>query len=714
MMRLIKPREAKTCSIICAVLFLTVFCIPVAQAQFGQATKTHDLGDFRLLHFSEEDMSTNTDDATDGTGQWPQDVSWSGNVTFQDRIRYVGTWVDQTGATQSKTSHTGASFIGQEPFVMREVRRAEPPEVWVYADGQMQLSSRRYEGEIDPSLPCDIMIENRYKCAPGFHAVTRSYSFSNPNHDDYVIYETTYKFTGDHDDDPEFEVDVDAGLQDVYFVIGYCLQTAAGTWISYSRWYEEGKDDWVSYEPYTSILVPGGRELAISYQWDGNYLDVTEFEPGNVGPSGEFDDTGDPRWAMGDEGPVNMPSGEFISSAYSGFAVLHADESISVKNDDISQPLSIISNVDIYNLWDDNFPGHASIYDWAASGTRETVEDNSGWPDDPSDVQGDYPFQAVGPYNFALNDSVTIVHVIGANGISRALSIEKGLEWRDWYRGVSGATFDDAAKNALIATGKDSLFQTFDRALWAWSRNLDIPDPLPAPNLTVTSGPNRIELKWEDLSGVGDVDTGDPDLDHYNIYRKLGSFLVDTDNELREDGTHLVWELIATVPATETTWIDNNVVRGESYHYGVTAVDNGSANTDGIFPGQQLESSKYKNRSIIAAKSFEPGAENTEDVLIVPNPFISGAGDFNFAGIRSNTILFVNLPPFCVLSIYTVTGDLIKTIHHSTGSADDEWDLITESNQFVASGIYLLRVSEAKNLGGENLPDTVEKFVIVR
>ena len=129
MMRLIKPREAKTCSIICAVLFLTVFCIPVAQAQFGQATKTHDLGDFRLLHFSEEDMSTNTDDATDGTGQWPQDVSWSGNVTFQDRIRYVGTWVDQTGATQSKTSHTGASFIGQEPFVMREVRRAEPPEV---------------------------------------------------------------------------------------------------------------------------------------------------------------------------------------------------------------------------------------------------------------------------------------------------------------------------------------------------------------------------------------------------------------------------------------------------------------------------------------------------------------------------------------------------------------------------------------------------------
>jgi hypothetical protein len=713
MMRLIMPREAKVCSIICAVLFLLAINIPIAQAQFG-ITRTHDLGKFKLLHFANEGFSTNTDDATDGTGQWPQDVFWSGNFTFQDHQRYVGSWVDDTGALQTKTTHGGSSFDGQDGFVMTEYRRYAPPNVTVFADGALQQDSRRYQGEIDPNLSSDIMVENRFKCAPGFHAVRRSYSFSNPNHDDYVIYETTYRFTGDHDDDPELEVDVDVGLTDVYFIIGYCMMNAAGTWINYSRWYEEGKDEWTSWENYPSVRVPGGRDLAISYSWDGNYLDITEFEPGNPGPTGEFDDTGEPRWAIGSGGSVSMPSGELISSAYSGFAVLHADEGVGNSADDVSQPLSIVSNVDIYNLWDDDFPGFPTLFDWAAAGSRAPIEDTPGWPDDPNVVEGDYPFQSIGPYNFALNDSITIVHVLGTNGISRDLSIEKGLEWRAWYRGETGADFDNDAKNTLLATGKDSLFQSFDNALWAWSRGLNVPDPLPAPDLAVTSGPSRIDLSWKDMSEVGDLDTGVPDLDHYRVYRKKGSFLVDTDNELREDGTHLRWELIATVPATETTYRDEDVIRGESYHYGVTAVDDGTQNTTGIYPGQKLESSMFKNRSVIAAKAFEPGAENTDGVLIVPNPFISGAGDYNFSGARSNVILFVNLPPFCILSIYTVTGDLIKTINHTTGSADNEWDLITESNQFVASGVYLLRISEARNLEGGKLPDTIEKFVVVR
>ena len=61
-----------------------------------------------------------------------------------------------------------------------------------------------------------------------------------------------------------------------------------------------------------------------------------------------------------------------------------------------------------------------------------------------------------------------------------------------------------------------------------------------------------------------------------------------------------------------------------------------------------------------------------------------------------------------------MTGDLIKTIDHVTGSADAEWDQITESNQYVASGVYILRISEATFLDGSKLPDAIEKFVIVR
>ena len=436
---------------------------------------------------------------------------------------------------------------------------------------------------------------------------------------------------------------------------------------------------------------------------------MTEFEEG--GP--EFDDTGDPRFAIGSGGSTPMPSGEFVSTAYAGFAALHVDTSPQDDADDITQPVSITANLNIYNVWDSDFPGYATIWDWAASGTRATVEDQAGWPDDAMAQEAEYPFQAFGPYDFQLGDEVIVVYAVGANGISRAVAIEKGLEWRDWYRGMPGADFDDTAKNDLLATGQDSLFQTMDRALWAWNRDLDIPDPLPAPDLNVTSGANKIVLDWEDLSSVGDADTDVPDLDHYQIYRKRGKFLVDTYDELRADGVHLMWELIAEVPSTQTTYEDTDVTRGEPYHYAVTAVDNGSQNTDGLFPGQMLESSRYANRSEIAAYAFEPGFANARTVRIVPNPYIVRANEFNFTG-EDDKLLFVNLPAFCTLRIYTVTGDLIKTIEHTSGSADESWDQVTDTNQLVASGVYILHVDNARDIDENSVDGTIEKFVVIR
>ncbi len=685
------PRIHAFCAF-CALL------VCLASATLLAQTRTHNLGDFKLRIEAGETINTND---VQPTGEWPQDHFRYAHIVFHNTGHVVGSWTDANGVVHTKEQFIGGpvSYNAAAPYGLREVRRYEPPEVWVYANGELQLSSRRYNGEVDPTLPADVMIENRYKSAPGFDVLKRSYSFSNPNHDDYVIFYNRYLVTFDWDQDPEPETNTTQTLEDVYFIVGYSFQTAEGTYITYSRWYEEGKDDWASYEDYTSTLVPSGRKLAISYSWDGDYPDLTEFESG--GP--DFDDTGDPRFAIGSGGSTAMPSGEFISSAYSGFAALHVDRSPQDHSDDPTQPISIIANMSIYNVWDSDFPGFATEWDWAASGTKQTVEDQAGWPGDASAQEDEYPFQAFGPYDMALGDSVVIVYAVGVNGISRKLAIEKGLEWRDWYRGVAGATFDNAAKNELLATGKDSLFQTLDRALWAWNQNLNIPSPLPAPDLTVTSGPNRIELTWEDLSQVKDFQTGVPDLQGYRIYRKRGNFLVDEETELNAEGTHLLWEHIADVPASETSYSDVNVVRGEAYHYAVTAVDNSG-----------LESSKYANRSELPAVAFQPGLSSADAVRVVPNPFLSGAGDFNFSGTRANTILFVNLPAYCTLRIYTASGDLIKVIEHESGSADNQWDLITESNQYVASGVYLLQVTNARNINNEPVSGSIHKFVVVR
>lgn len=676
------------------LLISCIILILSASIAVGQ-TRTHNLGDYKYRVESGETINTND---VEPTGEWPQDQFRYGTVVFRNSGFAILNWVDENGTTHSKEEFLDpVSYNQSEPYGIREVRRAAPPEVWVTADGKEQLSSRRFNGTIDPNLPADMMIENRYKALPGFDVVKRTYSFSNPDHDDYVIVEYVYTVTFDWDEDPEPDTDDTQTLDDVYFLIGYTFQTAEGTWITYSRWYEEGKDDWATYEARNSALVSGGRQIHLSYGWDGDHPDYTEFEAG--GPT--FDDTGDPRFATGSGGTTPMPSAEFVSNAYSGFSALHIDRSATDNSDWVAQPLSVHGNMNIYNVWDSDFPGFSTIWDWAASGEKFTVEMQSDWPADPSGQEAEYNFQAFGPYDLQKGDSIRIVYAVGANGISRDLCIEKGLEWRDWYRG-GASTFDDASKNALLATGKDSLFQTMDRALFAWNNGLDIPDPLPAPNLNVISGPNRVELEWQDMSTVPDWDSGQPDLAFYRVYRKRGAFLVDTYNEIRPSGEHLRWEMVAEVPSSETSYTDNDVVRGEAYHYAVTAVD-----------AQGLESSKYANRSEIAATAFEPGAASADKVRIVPNPYVRKAEDFNFTE-DDNQLLFVNLPPYCTLRIFTVTGDLVKTIDHQSGSADEKWDQITESNQYVASGVYILQIDDAKNLAGEPLASSIEKFVIIR
>ena len=47
--------------------------------------------------------------------------------------------------------------------MITEYRRYEPPEVTVFADGVWQVDSRRYEEVVDPTLPSDIMMENRFE-----------------------------------------------------------------------------------------------------------------------------------------------------------------------------------------------------------------------------------------------------------------------------------------------------------------------------------------------------------------------------------------------------------------------------------------------------------------------------------------------------------------------------------------------------------------------
>jgi len=103
-------------------------------------------------------------------------------------------------------------------------------------------------------------------------------------------------------------------------------------------------------------------------------------------------------------------------------------------------------------------------------------------------------------------------------------------------------------------------------------------------------------------------------------------------------------------------------------------------------------------RLVSSAPSF---AEGTEDILgkikVVPNPYIV-RNDWEVSTDYSK-IQFTNLPLECTIRIYTLAGDLIRTIHHEVSSSDlsqggtEEWDVLTSQEQKPASGIYIYHIS---------------------
>jgi hypothetical protein len=120
-------------------------------------------------------------------------------------------------------------------------------------------------------------------------------------------------------------------------------------------------------------------------------------------------------------------------------------------------------------------------------------------------------------------------------------------------------------------------------------------------------------------------------------------------------------------------------------------------------------------------KSIMPGTLPTEDVNtkvgVYPNPYYGSAiWDGNSERLRK--IYFYNLPSDCEITIYTLAGDVVKRLQHNSASngqdirwfdqygvgsneqftgGEHAWDLITDNDQAIATGLYLFTVKNNKN-----------------
>ena len=74
-------------------------------------------------------------------------------------------------------------------------------------------------------------------------------------------------------------------------------------------------------------------------------------------------------------------------------------------------------------------------------------------------------------------------------------------------------------------------------------------------------------------------------------------------------------------------------------------------------------------------------ASDLDSVFAFPNPF---KGSMGVSYVR-----FTNLPTQASIRIYTVSGELVRSINKNNAGTDADWDVRNDTGSQVASGLYL-------------------------
>ncbi len=563
-------------------------------------------------------------------GSWKETMLANGTARMAGMSAGLKNWKDRRGnimpyliysVSESIIAHTHSSgYAGGEPISMKVTFRERPPAVFI--NGKADAPRHTYD-EIDPTLVSDAKMEIRWVTPMGLTFQQDYYAYAAENGEDYFIVDFHALNNGQIDKDSQVEL-TDNFIEEIYF--NYGIQPFMGFQGAEQNYtlFEDRNDDWVEYygENYEDYIGSGtpvnpagdsnADSLRVFIVWDGD--DKLDAE------HGELDDTGDPNnnkhWS-----PPSPPLGTLLSPQYFGMGILHADQSALDESNDLSQPATAVwypamlpsgwTKDKVYNYF---FAGDGSVNgeDWTAfrPSPQELGFTN---PNDQQTVARPNPYVGIGPYEIPMGEEVHWTMVIGVNGISRDKCIEYGVSNWEYHQGYAGLT--DEQKNAMVATGRDSLMKTIGMATWRYFNNVesgrdpfDLPDPPAAPDLYVNAGIKSVILSWSDVSNAPDFDTGELDFAGYRVYRTQG---------LVYNSYDMIWDsAVDGGYATDTSFVDTTVQRGFAYFYYVTAYDDGTQNWEN--PSQSLESGKYWNmmQRLTPVYPFL-SAENAQSKLII-------------------------------------------------------------------------------------------------
>ena len=309
-----------------------------------------------------------------------------------------------------------------------------------------------------------------------------------------------------------------------------------------------------------------------------------------------------------------------------------------------------------------------------------------------------------------------------------------------------------------VEEGPNNMRANAEKALKLYSRGYIAPVLPPSPKLKITEGFKKITLQWGgSVGGIDPLNVWDdsnkiaesspPDhwrrrnppaghsrggriFEGYRLYRSedppgsLDSYTLLKQLDLPDDQFEYNVGL-------DSTFVDTNLVRGKTYWYAVTSFgipdmtvlqipDSGGIIRYDTLLTENTESSVLEN----AIRVDLPFAVSQKlgEVLVVPNPyrvdedytFESGGWEGRARDWTENQrrVKFVHLPQRCIIRVFTLAGDIVTTLNYEAPAGNPEqgeleWNLLSESNRALASGIYIYTVES-------DLGKQMGKFVLIR
>lgn len=534
-------------------------------------------------------------------------------------------------------------------------------------------------------------IDDRENVMP-LRVTRRVHQWSGSQADEnYILYEYTFKNISPEIHAADTSRKVADTLYDFYAMLCYGLQVNSRSWrVQFPQLTDGARNTYYDYDPSRNMIIAKADD----------YLGTTVKETNFSANQGPLDETG-------------SPTGEWIAPGYVGLRLIYASKdtagretrvnkfgwSAASNSIDLSGPFTGIGTLRDKYAVIQNPQKAASFAGYLDSAFNKYVQNNRMWS-----------LMSFGPFRILPNDSIVIVIAEIVNGIDFTKAVDKKTTLSEI--GQTGI--------AMLNLSADKAKFTYDQK--RKGNGFNHPDPPPAPDFQVdyyrsSGGLAANVITWGDeYDDAVDPDDGVKDLAGYYVYRSgylpIGPwFRIDT--VLKKDANNYN-------PATRKyTALDSTATIGTAYYYSITAFDTGRT-TWNIDPTVNipetrsrrvpaLESSVFANRQTVPFVTTFAPAKTVEEVIVVPNPFVLGDkySALGSAGTQDN-IQFVKIPNPCTIRIYTIRGDLVKTINVPEGAgAIASWDQVTDYGQFVESGVYIFHLDspQGKKIG---------KFAIVR